>query len=421
MITYFKSQKSYFKHLFPIFVKKATIVSFLISIIIILFSTSPDIFLDKQDDKNILLIVLMIFSTIFLLFLKKLYRPDLYFLYFLVSLIFTTIFNHPESLRLQTILYTILFGFTFVAYEHLLKQDLFSAKQYLNILKLLLVTYFIFLIIQQFCVLTGLPVILAGNYNIEDQFKLSSIAAEPSHLALNVTIIMYSYITIKELIIGRKYNILSDFKEDIFIWISFLWCIIFSNSATSLILLLIFIIKFVSINNFKFLIVGLTIISCILPLIDINTFERVSIFLNSLLTLDIQKIILSDHSASYRFVPAMMIFQKIDMSTLNGWFGYGIGYVSSFLHLEIPGTPEGYSTGGIMILWIEYGFIPFILFLIFSFSAIHIRKMVMPILFLFVFLFFGNGINTQLVWLSFLLMFTNKYFYLHSKNIYHKM
>ena len=36
--------------------------------------------------------------------------------------------------------------------------------------------------------------------------------------------------------------------------------------------------------------------------------------------------------------------------------------MASFLYLEMPGTPEGFSTGGIMTLWLEFGFLSFMLF-----------------------------------------------------------
>lgn len=390
-----------------------TKISILVSIFIIIFATSPDIFLYQKDDRNLLLIGIMALAPIVLLFSKKMYHLDIWLLFFFLSIVFSPALNHPDTLRWSTIIYTTMFGITFIAYEHLLKRNLFSVDQYLKLLKNLLLAYFAVLLIQQFCVLTGLPVFMAGNYRPEEPWKLSSLAAEPSHAALSITILMYSFITIKELVLNRKYKIFSDWKNDKWIWVSFLWYMLTSHSASALLLLLIFFSQFMTFRNFLYLVILGTISVFALSFLELPVFERASKFFTALLTLDPKQIIAADHSGSYRFVPALLIFQKADLTSIDGWFGHGIDYVGSFLYLVMPGTIKGYATGGIMILWLEYGFLSFILLIIFSFLAIYRPKKIMPVVLWFIFLFLGNGINTQIFWIGIILLFTNKYFYKH--------
>lgn len=99
----------------------------------------------------------------------------------------------------------------------------------------------------------------------------------------------------------------------------------------------------------------------------------------------------------------------LSLSTVDGWFGHGIDYVSSFLSDFIPGVAEGYSGGGLLQLWMEYGFICFFIF--FRGSIIHIlkRNNRLSVLFWFL-LIILYGVNNQIVWLCFVLLFTNKYF-----------
>lgn len=390
-------------------------ISILVSLFIIVFATSPDIFLYQKDDRNLLLIGIMALAPITLFFSKKIYRLDILILFFLMSIVFTPLLNHYDTLRWSTIFYTIMFGITFIAYEHLLKRNLYSVDQYLKLLKNLLLAYFIVLLIQQFCVLLGLPVLLAGNYLPTEPWKLSSLAAEPSHASLSITVLMYSFITIKELLLNRKYKLFSDWRDDKWVWIAFIWFMLTSHSASALLLLMIFLSQFITSRNFLYLAIFGTVSIFIISFLDIPAFERASKFLTALLTFDPKEMISADHSGSYRFVPAMFIFQKVDLTSIDGWFGHGIDYVSSFLYLIMPGTPKGYATGGVMVVWIEYGFLSFSLFLLFSFIAVYRNRKIMPIVLWFIFLFLGNGINTQTVWLALMLLLTNKYFYQRQK------
>jgi hypothetical protein len=112
----------------------------------------------------------------------------------------------------------------------------------------------------------------------------------------------------------------------------------------------------------------------------------------------------------------------VTFNSLNGWFGHGVDFTSGFLSEMIPGLPEGASGGGMFQIWIEYGFISFALFVVFSFSTTYRKRDYLSILF-WVLLVFLYGINNQIVWLCIVLLFTNKHF-LKTENLkhyFHKM
>ena len=136
-----------------------------------------------EGNRNLFLIGVMSISQIIILRFFEFDKLD-----FLLLLFFTTIaifpsLSHPETMRWSTVFYSIMFGLTFIAYKQLLRQKHFSILNYFKILKLLIYAYFIVLLIQQFCVLTGLPIFNLSNYDVTQPWKLNSLAAEPSHSA----------------------------------------------------------------------------------------------------------------------------------------------------------------------------------------------------------------------------------------------
>ena len=107
----------------------------------------------------------------------------------------------------------------------------------------------------------------------------------------------------------------------------------------------------------------------------------------------------------------MLLSQLADISSVNGWFGHGIDHVSTILNnlVYIGGMPDNWSGGGMFLIWIEYGFLSFFLFTIISFISIFDKKNLFTIVFWF-FLVFMYGVNSQIVWITIILLFTIKYF-----------
>ena len=369
-----------------------------------------------EGNRNLFLIGVMSISPIIILRFFEFDKLDLLLLLFLITIAIFPSLLHPDTMRWSTVLYSIMFGLTFIAYKQMLRQNNFTVLKYYKTLKFLIFAYFIVLLIQQFCVLTGLPVFNLSNYNVATPWKLNSLAAEPSHSDRIVGILMYSYITIKEKLLNRSYELTKDSRKDKWVWIAFIWTMITMGSGTAFLFITIFLLKFVNFKNFKPLfIIGIILLTLVVYFENI-AFDRTLNTTIATLTLDETTIIEADHSASVRITPFIILIKMVELSSTNAWFGHGVDYVSTFLSDYMPGVGEGFTGGGLFQLWLEYGFIAFCLFVLFTFKTVFIKGKYLTIVFWFL-LVFLYGINNQIVWLCIILLFTNNYF-LKIKNFY---
>lgn len=383
--------------------------SFLWITILLSLAISPAFALGAGN-RNLFLIVVMAISPIIIITYAKISKSDLLLLFFMGSIVLFPLMFNPESMRWSTVFYSMMFGLAFIAYKQLLYAKDFSIESYQKILKYLIYAYFIMLLIQQICVLIGLPIINISNYDPVEPWKLNSLAAEPSHSARIVPLFMYCYILIKELIEKREYNFRTDIKEDKWIWLAFLWTMVTMGSGTAFLFIAIVLLKFIKFRSLVPLLFISGVTLFIVNMMGITATERTFKVIMATLTFDTNAIIQADHSASIRIVPIMFLSQMVDLTTLNGLFGHGIDSVSIFLRHKIPGVYDDFTGGGLLALWIEYGFLSFIFFVLFVFSNSFRKGDYMSIIFLF-FLVFLNSVNSQIVWLTIVLLFTNKYFY----------
>ncbi|MCK5539150.1 MAG: hypothetical protein KAI79_20175, partial [Bacteroidales bacterium] len=200
-----------------------------------------------------------------------------------------------------------------------------------------------------------------------------------------------------------------DFKVDKWVWFGFLWTMVTMGSGTAFAFIAIVLLKFVKLKNLiaLFIIFGLMIF--LANIFGITAFERTFKVFIATLTFDTEVIIEADHSAAFRIVPLLLLAQRVGVTTLDDWFGHGIDYVGSFLSSIMLGLPEGYTGGGLFQLWMDYGFLSFILFIIFSFSHSFRKGDYISMAFWFMLVFIYN-INNQIVWITIVLLFTNQYY-----------
>jgi hypothetical protein len=388
---------------------KKRIRPYLLILILTALAVSPAFALG-EGNRNLLLIGVMGLSPIIILYFGRFDRINPWLAFFMVSIIIFPLIYQPQSMRWSTVLYAIMFCLTFIAYKELLYHSKFTVIHYYKLLKYLIYAYFIVLLIQQFCVLTGLPIFNLSNYNPITPWKLNSLSAEPSHTARVVALLLYSYITIKELLLDRSYNFRLDFKKDKWVWIAFFWTMVTMGSGTAFLFIVVVLLKFIRFKNLIpiFILAGGIIIA--LNFIEFPAAERTYKTVMATLTLNEATIIEADHSASIRILPVIILSQMVTLNSFDGWFGHGVDYVSTFLSDYIPGVPEGISGGGFLQIWMEYGFISMLLFFIFSFFNSYKKGGFFSIFFWFM-LVFLYGVNNQIVWLCLILLYTNKYFY----------
>lgn len=381
---------------------------FFLVLLIMVLAVSPAFALGA-DNRNLLLIGVMSVSPILIIAFNRYHKTDVWIVTFMVSIILIPLLHQPQSMRWSTVLYSCMFGLSFMAYTRLLSKSKLLPIKYLKILKILIIAYAVTLLIQQFCVLTGLPIFNISNYDEATPWKLNSLAAEPSHSARIMALLMYSYIVIKELLLNRTYNLKKNFKDDKWIWIAFIWTMVTMGSGTAFLFLPLILLKFLKRNNIITLIIISIGVFTLMNLLGVDAFERTFNVLKATVTLDTETILRADHSAAMRIVPLIVVAENLGFNTLNDWFGHGIDYTGMFLSDQIPGIKKGATGGGLLQLWIEYGFLSFFIFLIFSVFNSFRKEDLLSLVFWFM-LVFLYGINSQMVWLCLALLFTNKHF-----------
>lgn len=387
---------------------KLTSADILLCIIIIVMAIAPAFALGSGN-RNLLLIGVMGVAPIVLLRYPRLYLKEIILLLFIVAIILCPLILHPRTMRWSTVLYSAMFCFTFMAYNRLLNNGVFTITHYCTLLQYLIYAYVIVLIIQQFCVLVSLPIFNLGNYNPHEPWKLNSLSAEPSHTARIVALLMYSYLTAKENIINRKYCLGSDFRKDKWVWIAFLWTMVTMGSGTAFIFILFVLLKLIRIKTFIPVFVILCCIVFLAEIMEIKAIDRAYKTTLATLTLDEKAIMKADGSAAARIVPAIVLIKKVSITDINGWLGHGVDQLSEKRLIDFSSIGYGKKgvTGTLFTVWFEYGFIAFSLFLIFSLSVCFRKGDILSVLFWFM-LVFLYGINNQIVWLCIILLHLNK-------------
>lgn len=380
----------------------------LLILVLVMLSISP-VFALGDDQRNFLLIGVMGLSPFIILLDHQIFKYDRLLVGFMSCIILFPLLLHPESFRLSTILYSCMFCLTFMAIPRLMYHGNFTVLHYQKVLRYLIYAYAITLIIQQFCVLTGLPVFNQSFAFDSDPWKLNSLAAEPSHSARIMALLMYSYITVREIILFRKYDLKKDFRKDRWIWFSFLWAMLTMGSSTAFLFIPIVLLKFIRFRNLvPLFILGIVAVIAINQL-GITSFERTYDTFIATLSLDTEKIIETDHSASFRIVPFIVLLKTVDISNINGWLGNGVDYVSTFMFQYMPGGSEQVSGGGILQIWVEYGFISCLIYIIFTLKIFLKNLNILDIMLWFL-LILTNGLNLQITWFAITVLYLNNFY-----------
>lgn len=309
--------------------------------IIVSLSISPSFATSDLDNRNFLLIGCMCLGPIIFLYLRKvIWKIDKYII-ILIGMIFITqtIFNFT-SIRITSILFSIMF---FIYYLIAIRTALIAQINYSNmcmITKYLIYAYFIVLLIQQFCVLLGLPVFNQLNA-LENPWKLNSLSAEPSHTSRYVGILMYSFLVFQDKIKKYRINFRDSYKENKKIWIAFFWIMFTTVSGTAFIVVVLILSRYLTHKNIVIAVGLLFIVFTIGVSSDITALRRATLFLSAVATGNAEAMIGADHSASVRIVPWMLCIQRINPFSLNGWIGEGGGSTAAWLYQYMPGVREG--------------------------------------------------------------------------------
>ena len=378
--------------------------------IIILAMSTAFSFAIGAGDKNLLLIGIMAIIPVALVvqfpYLKK--SEGWMYLLFLTMLICGL--RHLETFRITTVLYSLMFMLTFIYYFRLINNGALKADTYLKIIKTIIVAYFLTLFIQQISILSGFSYVFNQIHTWDSDLKLNALSPEPSQTSRILLLLMYSYLSIKEIKLQRNYNLAKDAKNDGLIWFLFLYAMLTMGSGTAILFLPILLYRYIKLRQIVLFLPIIAIIGLIVISLDLIVVNRVVAFSKAVVTLDATQILGADHSASFRIVPTILYLQMFDITSMNTWFGHGIDYDVFLFPTIIPGLPEGQGTGGIFPTFLmNYGLISGVV-LFFMINKFCFKKIWSFDTFFWLFMIGPEPFNTQLFGLSVLLWGTNKYF-----------
>lgn len=384
------------------FLRKDNVI---INIMIILVAVSPAFALG-DGNRNMLLIGAMCLSPYFFfrypIIIPKVDIPLILLCFMMVG--FPLVF-HPETMRWSTVLYSCLFCIYFMAFARVLSMKEYNLTDFAQLIKGLIYAYCIVLIIQQFCVLFGLPIFNVSNYSLKEPWKLNTLMSEPSHSARIIPVLMYIFICCKDFAEEKAFNIVNSIRNQTKVWIAFLWSILTMGSSTGFLFFFIVIAKGVSLKKIISSLIILTIALSVMYFSENKTIQRVKRLTIATFTLDEYTILRSDGSGAYRIVPSIRGAKKVSFQNFNGWFGHGIDADSKDI-APLPGTNTGHA--GSFYLWYNYGLIVSFFFWIISFRYCFIANDIVSTLVWFLCIFMYGGLNNQIIWLTLILLYTYK-------------
>jgi len=382
----------------------------IVKILLILISVSPAFALG-EGNRNLLLIVAMCISLLFMLYrYKVISKIDAPILLLCFCLVLFPLTAHPETMRWSTVLYSCLFCLFFMTYAHVLLNSRLSVIEYEDLLKSLLLAFCIVLVLQQICVFLQIPIINQSNYDPETPWKLNSLSSEPSHSARFVAILMYSFLWMQDLIYNRSIGFFESFKNNKKFWLSFFWVMLTSGSGTAILLLGVIFLRYVNKQHIVRIVLAVFVFLSVLKFVEYEPIERVYRFAQAVIMLNGNAMLEADHSASLRLLPFIVCLERLDLTTVDGWFGHGIDYVSRMMYRQIPGIEEGYASGGYMLIALEYGFIPFLIITCFTFKICYEKEDKLQSILLWLICCFLLGINIQIAWAFIFFSYTNKFY-----------
>ncbi len=364
-----------------------------------------------EDAKNWLLIGCMaIVSVLYAAWLSKLSidKKDFLFLCLLLAMSFCAI-RHWASFRISSFGYSVLFVLSFLYIKKTIENGRIDFSWSYKIFGYLIYVYAIVLMIQQMCVLTGIPVFNSAlSAYDESQFKLPSLCPEASHLAPMEVFLMLGHIVMREIKSGVKYSF-DNIKKEKGVWFCYFWVMLTSMSTTAMLYSIIPLVRFVKVKNLGIYLclIGVFLLIMGMWFSDNVAFIRMLNIIPAILSFDPFIIDTIDHSAAYRILPVIGFFEHINVFFLNFWLGEGMDYGKIYFNQYIffysgDGTYnefDGVNVGGFASYIMDYGMVCFLLMIV-AFRRVIGNMKDKYLILVWCVLNVFSGFNMQIFWFS---------------------
>lgn len=383
--------------------KKGTVklIIVLFSVIITLFVYNYNYFVPQ---------LALMFMSPLLLLREGVGKRDMLPIVLMLSILMTAV-THPAAFRISTVGYSLLYVTTFIYYTKVFDKSGINPADFQKLVKGIIAAYAIVLAIQIVSRLLGIGYILNASYNTEEGLKFNSLMFEPSAIGPIITILMYAYIKIEELRIGRKlrFSDLFNIHNKITTWM-YLFASIFCFSVTTLITTFILMLYFIRI---KHIISGAAVLILLLYIffsLGTEAGERILTIAKALPSMDVKTIYEADPSGSARIAPIIVFFNEFNIFSPDFWLGHGCDYGNLHIWHMLVGEDtkdDSMAVPGIFAFIYDYGMIAFLIFLKFIHSLCKFKS---HTFFIYLTCFFLTGFNMASTWLFFMIAYTlNKF------------
>lgn len=295
-----------------------------------------------------------------------------------------------ESMRFSTLGYLGLFLSTFIAYYGLLYKGVFTLSYFKRFLGILIKVFAIVLVLQQICMLVGIhnmPIINLANQHTLAIDKLPSLCIEPSHTARILAVAMLCYLRCVELKAdGIRPTIKQIFqRENRWVTISFLYCMLTMGSGTAFIALGLLSLYFIQRKTVIYIVPAIGLLLYLGSTLELKQLERAKITAEATLTGDNEEIAEADGSAAMRVIPLLNTL-TMDFFDKDNWIGKDTSQLKT----------NQWSKKKIFVVE-QYGIIGLIPSLILLCTCI-IRRFLSIEMLLFIILFGLSLINGAYIW-----------------------
>lgn len=373
--------------------------------ILVTLAVSPAIFTDPDDNRNYLLIASMMLGPLIVLLSRRIIpRVDLPLCTLAVCMFITQRVYNAGSAKMSSVYFSFMFIAYFMAAVRVFQASDITIVQLHRFIKGLIIAYAVVLVIQQLCVITGLPVFNQVTY-YGSHFKLNSLSAEPSHTACYLGVLMYLYLKLDDMLYDAKLTLTESLRNNREVWAAFLWTMITMISSAAFVVLMILSLRYLTKRNFILLGAAGVLLFAVGVKSEFKPLKRATTFIEAAATGDPEKMILADHSASVRVAPTIICIYKIEPLSKKGWTGTGVGTTMKWMSTYMPGIPDDLATGGMACFALEYGLLVFFIYIVFSLWCCIDRHELLVTLGLWIMNIPFQGFNFQPSWFCLLLLF----------------
>lgn len=324
----------------------------------------------------------------------------------LILSILSTRITHPESFRLSTVMYSILFIIGFVFFSKMLQKSRISYLHFSKFIRFIIFAYFFVLVIQQISLILGLPVL---NGILYQGLKLNALAIEPSNIGQILPIFMLFDIKMVEHLWGRKMTLKEYYNADRKKIGAAIYVLLTCGSVACIFVLFILSLYFFNKRNLLIGILSLFVLGGIFLSLDLPVTSRIRSLIPAVLSMDASVIYGVDSSASARIGPYIIYANNFNIFNINTWLGYGCDYAGEFMTTTLTGVFDGntYGIGGLINFMLDYGLIAMFFFLRGVINLVGFRSFE---LFFFVVIISILPFNHYILWLYMYMMYALFYY-----------